>query len=245
MIYEPGSPLVGEQMTRRSARDIAYLQVRQLVAAGKLEPGAFITEKELAARVGVSRTPLREIVSTLESEGYVTRLPNGRLKVVPLTARELQELFSVRAAIERLIVASVAREGTDEEIRKVLGPIASGIRRGLEAHFPDEVGTYGMRLHGALAEICGNGLANSILLQLQGRSAVYRSIGRSDLPERRMQAAREHLQIYELVAAHRTANAADAMEEHIAHSQSVALRFIADADTADDPVSRNHTLFSN
>ena len=218
---------LGEPPTRRAARDIAYSQLRQLIIERELKPGATITEKELAAVVGMSRTPLREGIKALETQGFVTRLANGRLMVTPLTVRELEDLFGVRAAIERLIVKSVASSATDGDIQTVLSPFVSAIRRSLDSYMP-EARLYGESFHYGLTQLCQNRLASNILWELRDRIARYRKIGPDRCPERRTQAAREHLRIYELIAAHEAEEAARAMEEHIQHSLEVALRFLPD-----------------
>lgn len=210
---------------RRGARDIAYLQLRRLIVDGELEPGVCIAEKDLAARLGLSRTPLRESIKALETQGFMTRLPNGRLMVAPLNPRDLLDLFATRAAIERLIVRSVAADAADEDIEEALDPVVAAIQWGLESSLP-ESRTHGERFHFALASLCRNKVASTILWELGDRIALYRRIGPDRSPDRRMQAAREHIRIYQLITARQQEEAAAAMEEHIQHSQEVALGFL-------------------
>ncbi len=214
-----------DPLARRGASDIAYDQLRRLIVGGELEPGVCLTEKDLAARLGLSRTPLRESIKALESQGFMTRMPNGRLMVAPLTARTLKDLFATRLAMERLIVESVVSEATDQEIESALGPIVARIRAALELAPPETQG-FGERLHYALAEICPNKIASNILWQLRDRIGLYRKIGPKHSPERRAEAARDHIQIYEMIRARRARDAAQVMEEHIRRAQEVALDFL-------------------
>ncbi|MCL4369453.1 MAG: GntR family transcriptional regulator [Chloroflexi bacterium] len=216
-----------DQMVRRGARDIVYAQLRQLIVSGELEPGACIAEKALAARVGMSRTPLRESIKALETQGFMTRLPNGRLMVASLSPRGLRDLYATRLAIERLIVQSVVSEATDGQIQETLDPIAASIRSAVEVAHP-EARAFGERFHYALAEICPNRVASTILWELKDRIALYRKIGPDRSPGRRMQAAKDHLRIYELVRARQASEAVELLEEHIRRSQEVTLGFIAD-----------------
>ncbi len=225
-----------DQLVRRGARDIAYAQLRQLIVSGELEPGACIAEKDLAARVGMSRTPLRESIKALETQGFMIRLPNGRLMVAPLSARGLRDLYATRLAIERLIVQSVVSEATDGDIEETLGPIAAAIRSALEVAHP-EARAFGEQFHYALAEICPNRVASTILWELKDRIALYRKIGPDRSPGRRIQAAKDHLRVYELVRARRASEAVDVLEEHIHRSQEVALGFIADSSLPDGETS--------
>jgi len=214
---------------RRGAREFAYSQLRQLIVSGELEPGTCIAEKDLAARLGVSRTPLRECLEVLDMQGFMTRLPNGRMMIAPLSARDLSDLYATRLAIERLIILSVVSKATDGEIEETLGPIAAGIRSALERSLP-EARVFGERFHYALAEICPNRVASTILWELKDRIALYRRIGPDHSPARRGQAAKDHLHIYELIRRRRASDAVQVMEEHIRRSQEIAVGFLVRAE---------------
>jgi DNA-binding GntR family transcriptional regulator len=218
---------------RRGAREIVYSQLRQLIVNGDLQPGVCIAEKDLAARMGMSRTPLRESIKALETQGFMTRLPNGRLMVAPLSPRGLKDLFATRLAMERLILESVVSESTDEQIEGTLGPIAGAIRGALEVALP-EARAFGEQFHYALAEICPNRVASTILWELRDRISLYRKIGPDRSPGRRIQAAKDHLRIYELVCARRASEAVAVMEEHIRRSQEVALDFLPGSSSSND-----------
>jgi DNA-binding GntR family transcriptional regulator len=130
-----------------------------------------------------------------------------------------------------LIVESVVTEATDREIEDALGPIAAAIRDSMEVSLP-EARHYGERFHYSLTEICHNRVAATILWELRDRIALYRKIGPDRSPERRIQAARDHLHIYELVRTRQLEAAVQVVDEHIRHGQELAVRFLSgDADT--------------
>jgi DNA-binding GntR family transcriptional regulator len=85
-----------------------YTRLRELIVRGQLAPGARLVEREIAERLGTSRTPVRSALQRLQQERYVTA-PNGgktaRLMVAPLTMEDADELFEVVAGVE----ASAAR----------------------------------------------------------------------------------------------------------------------------------------
>lgn len=224
-------------LARRGASDIAFTQLRHLIVSGELEPGVCISEKELAARMGFSRTPLRESIKALESQGLMTRSATGRLMVAPLSPRGLKDLFATRLAMEQLIVQSVVNESADSEIEHTLAPIVTGIQSALRIAVPEARG-FGEQFHYGLTELCQNKVASTILWQLRDRIALYRKIGPDRSPERRTEAAKDHLRIYELVRARKANEASEAMEEHIRRSQEVALRFIAANGLSDGEASQ-------
>src|SRR3954452_13325183 len=74
--------------------------VRRLINEGDLAPGARVPERELCARFGVSRTPLRECLKVLAAEGLVELLPNRGARIATLDGADLVHLFEVMAALE-------------------------------------------------------------------------------------------------------------------------------------------------
>ena len=87
---------------RISLRKQVLEEIRKLILEGRLASGARIKETELAQDIGVSRTPVREALHSLEREGLVESEPGKGFKVMPLTAAEAQELYPLRALLEPL-----------------------------------------------------------------------------------------------------------------------------------------------
>ena len=83
----------------------AYEQLRELIVRGRLAPGTRIIETDVAARLGVSRTPVRGALQRLQQEGYIVGSSTGspsRLAVAPLTKEDARELFAIVGEIEGL-----------------------------------------------------------------------------------------------------------------------------------------------
>lgn len=93
-------------------------RLREAILTAQLQPGAMINQVELAAGLGVSRGPVREALRQLEEEGLVTTLPYRGTFVVPITRRDVGELYSLRAALEEfavgLFMSARTREAVDE-----------------------------------------------------------------------------------------------------------------------------------
>src|SRR5687768_296962 len=97
-------------MTRASERTVGTL--RELILHGEFVAGARLGEVELAERLGVSRTPVREALARLASEGLVEIVPNRGARVSSWTVGELEEVFDLRAALEpRLTALAVPHAG--------------------------------------------------------------------------------------------------------------------------------------
>ncbi len=101
----------------------AYTLILDAIDAGLYKPGDRLVESELADRLGVSRTPVREALQRLETQSMLTR--DGRsLIVASLDHNQLAELYAVRAELEGLAARLAARHSTDEEIRVLRGMLA-------------------------------------------------------------------------------------------------------------------------
>lgn len=106
-------------ISRRLLHDELVAQIRRLIDSGELAPGAKIPERELCERFGVSRTPLREALKMLASEGLVTLTPNRGASVSLLTAAELEDAFPVMGALEALSGEIACLRITDGEIERI------------------------------------------------------------------------------------------------------------------------------
>lgn len=94
-----------------------YARLRDLIVQGSLAPGTRIVETEIATRLGVSRTPVREALQRLQQEGFVMGAPGAqqsRLTVAPLTQDDVHELLDIVGALEGLGARrSAAKEASD------------------------------------------------------------------------------------------------------------------------------------
>ena len=104
-----------------SRPDQVYARLRDLIVQGSLAPGSRIVETEISARLGVSRTPVREALQRLQQEGYVVGSPGAqqsRLTVTPLTQPDVHELLDIVGALEGLGARRAA--STDVATRRAL-----------------------------------------------------------------------------------------------------------------------------
>ena len=103
--------------------------IRDAIMTGTLKPGEKVAEPELAARFGISRTPIREAFRQLESEGYLTVIPRKGALVASFSDKDVEEFYAIksilegyaaRKACERLSVKEIAKlEGINEKLRQI------------------------------------------------------------------------------------------------------------------------------
>jgi DNA-binding GntR family transcriptional regulator len=106
--------------SRVMLKNRALQQIKELIQAGDLTPQSTLSERLLAARLGMSKTPIRAALENLESQGLVTVSPQKGILVRELSAREIAELFDVRASVEPFIVAQLARSSLTSSQREKL-----------------------------------------------------------------------------------------------------------------------------
>jgi DNA-binding GntR family transcriptional regulator len=109
-----------------------YERVRNAILDGDLAAGAVMSQVALAEELGISRTPLREALRMLQSEGLVEGEPNRRVRVAPMTAQDLEELCVMRVTLEAEALRLSVPEMTSEDIARLEGYIAE------MAHYAEE-----------------------------------------------------------------------------------------------------------
>jgi DNA-binding GntR family transcriptional regulator len=95
-------PLNGVALQATTLRDQAFGAIRREILAGRLTPGTRLVEAELAARLGVSRNPVREAITRLEQQGLVVTIPNKGAFIVQPTPEQAHDMFLLRAHLEHL-----------------------------------------------------------------------------------------------------------------------------------------------
>jgi len=113
--------------------DRAYDKVEAMIVSLELSPGTIFSESELAERIGIGRTPLREALQRLASERLVTALPRRGMLVAEINASEYLNLLQTRASLDKLIAKQAARRATPEE-REALVACSVGMGEAVQAN---------------------------------------------------------------------------------------------------------------
>ena len=100
-------------------RDVVFNTLRQAILRGELKPGERLMEIQLANKLGVSRTPIREAIRKLELEGLVLMIPRRGAEVAEITEKSLRDVLEVRGALEELAVKLASQKITDEQITEL------------------------------------------------------------------------------------------------------------------------------
>ncbi len=140
------APALYEQVAER---------LRSRIFAHELAPGSWIDEQALAKEYGISRTPLREALKVLASEGLVVLKPRRGCYVTELSEQDIDEVFPVMAMLEGRVAEEAARRITGANFSR-LAAIHDELERHAAANDADRFFEANQRFHTALQEIAGN-----------------------------------------------------------------------------------------
>jgi DNA-binding GntR family transcriptional regulator len=190
-----------------------YELIRAKAASFELRPGAHVNELALASELNVSRTPVREALNRLASEGLMTLVPNKGFFRQPLDIEVIRSLFEVRMAIELLSVRLFVERATDNEVG-ALRAEWHALKPDGAAATPETIVTADEEFHVALARGGRNQEVVRLLGEINARIRFVRTVA-METPTFRDGAFVEHDAIIDAIATRDQDNVADLMTRHI------------------------------
>ncbi|MEU1084463.1 GntR family transcriptional regulator [Streptomyces sp. NPDC005908] len=189
--------------------------LRAALVTGELRPGEVYSAPGLAARCGVSATPVREALLDLAREGLVDVVPNKGYRVTAVSERQLDEYTHVRALVEIPTTAALAATA-DPVALGALRPVAEEIVAAAAAGDLIAYVDADRRFHLGLLALAGNGHLVEVVRDLRHRSRLY---GLTALAEQgRLRAsAEEHLDLLDALLTRDTEAVREVMTRHLGH----------------------------
>lgn len=205
-----------------------YDRVRELIESGELPPGTQLDERTLAEELAVSRTPLREAIATLVEAGLVERRPYRGNFVRTFSARQVNDLYVVRKALEGLamrLAVSRLSEGGLAALHAILVEAQAALEQG------DLVGysKADQRFHEAIAQATENEILIESLDRLKRQIQIVRLSANRD-PDVVARTALERPRILAALEARNGELAAQLMEEHIDGIRRAVISQMAEAE---------------
>ena len=204
-------------LQRGTLKDGAVEAVRSALLAGDMVPGRIYSANSLAARLGVSNSPVREAMMELAGKGLLEVVRNRGFRVVEMTDADRREVYDLRLLVEVPAVAEVARRGLaaddEPELRRLLKQVLATADSGDLREYLDA----DQALHMRVVALLGNRRLCGIVENLRDQSRVR---GSYRLAERGMlaQSAQEHVPIVEALVAGDADAANSLMIEHLAYA---------------------------
>lgn len=204
-----------------SGREKAYAYLKDTVLTDPAMQGEFLSEQDIADRIGVSRTPIREALLLLAAEDLVELVPKRGARVSPLTGREISELMELRGIVERY--AAQQAIGAERAPLRELGEL---LQRQRELNGPDQAKEFiavDHLFHSTLVSAVGNRLLERHYDGLRSRQvragvvALYNQHGRQEA------VLHEHQDILTALAAGDATAACAAIDSHLQSTLKVLL----------------------
>ncbi len=200
----------------RPAGERAYLSVKRQIITGTLAGGSFITEGAVAEQLGISRTPVREALLRLQAEDMVELYPKKGALVVPVTAREIREVFEARNLIEEWAATS-AWPHRDSFIPR-LQALLDRMRAAHDAQDPSEFSAADRAFHEVIVEAAGNSVITRQYRHLRDRQLCIVTTLMERDEDRMRNALESHGGMLQLLQEGTVEEFTRAAREHVAHT---------------------------
>ena len=209
--------------TGRAADSVekVYEAVKELAVEYRFKPGERVNEVELATRLGVSRTPVREALNRLARDGFMSFVPNRGFYARDITPEGVQELYELRAAIERAAFRLACQRGTDDEIAETIAIWQNNSNLGPTTDWA-KVAEADEAFHIAIVKLAKN---ERMKIALESVNSLIRFFRRIDLESnrRRSNTYDEHAAIIDCLKRRDGEAGGELLERHITLSSTHAV----------------------
>lgn len=221
----PANLLPLAEDSRQSATERAYRALRRLILDNELPAGGQLLEIEAATMLGMSRTPVREAMVKLEQDGLVELRARHGMRVLPLSATDISEIYEVITALEGAAAEAAARKGLSEEslasMRQALRDMDSALAR-------DDLKAWSAadeRFHRLLVNAAGNKRLTAMLDQVWDQSHRAR-MATLRLRPKPVRSNEDHAALVEMIVARNPRRARQVHELHRRNAAKMLVELI-------------------
>jgi DNA-binding GntR family transcriptional regulator len=206
---------------------MVYDEIKALIKTQEVGFDQPISENDIARRLAVSRTPVREGLLRLKSEGWLTDANGRGLSVRQVTEADLEEVYALREALEGAAARLAARNATQSELialREIARTFENAMQRGASREEMDQINAH---FHSVLYRSSHSGLLEKILEPLHLASNRFR-LSIFTYPTRMQESAKEHTELAEALAAHDSEAAERIARQHVRRAREIRALLIAE-----------------
>lgn len=205
-------------------REVIFNTLREAIIVGELKPGERLMEVQLAEKMGVSRTPVREAIRKLELEGLVEMLPRKGAHVADLSVKDIMDVLEVRATLDGLASSLSAKRITDDEVKELKHHLAQFInyveKENLQGSIKKDV-----EFHDIIYRSSRNDKLIQISNNLREQVQRFRVIYMKDYSSTR-ELIREHTEICDAISGRNPEAAMECAQRHIKNQEETIVRSI-------------------
>jgi DNA-binding GntR family transcriptional regulator len=200
---------------RKSLTDKAYEYVRGAILSGSYPVGTILAEATIADELGISKTPVRQALALLRTEGLLEVGPRRQLVVRGFSVEHRNEILRIREALEEIAVETACRVMSLEDI-DVLRLTLLRQKRAVDAHDEEAFLVLDEEFHILIARGANLPIVAKLLNQMRGFARLMR-LGRTQPPEHLRDILSEHTRIVDAVENRDTEEALSALQAHLHH----------------------------
>jgi DNA-binding GntR family transcriptional regulator len=208
-----------------------------MILSGELPPGSVLLQAEMARKLGVSRTPMREAFRLLQEEGLIDAKPDQRARVRAVDPADLDSVYSARIMLETLAVSMTAKTLTAEDVER-MSEVLGRIQELAEGDRPDAWYAAHKEFHRTATQAVGPHLQR-MLASLAEQSERYIRLAQLGVPGSWGRAHKEHEALLEALRGGDPAEAARVIARHLART---ALSVLADIAPEYEPTATRTAL---
>ena len=202
-----------ETIVHETLTDVVFNKLRDMILKGELLQGEQLNGIEIADRLGVSRTPVREACSRLVIAGLAYKKSRIAFCVKGVSISELVEIYLCRAALEGVAVRMAIDNITDNELQRLEAIICTMEKETANLENIDELNRLNNEFHNIIIEASKTTILAEDIQKYVHQSESYRVLG-YQLPGRHLESCNEHRRIFAMIAEKNKDEAEKAMREH-------------------------------
>ncbi len=203
-------------------KDKAYSRIKERILSDKFSPGSFLSERQVASWLGMSKTPIKAAFERLEHEGFISVSPQQGVVVRDLNIHEIADHFELRVALESFVARNIAGRLTSEQIQ-LLKENLEAQKRSIENENVSESVFLDGSFHALICSFLGNQEMNRVINDLKDK--IYRVVSRvfTRHPKRPVTSYAEHKRIANAILKGEADRAANLMTAHLENGKQFLL----------------------
>lgn len=212
---------LGDSANYLPLREVVIRTVRAAILDGSLRPGQMISENKIAAKLSVSRTPVREAIRVLQTEDLISILPGRKVIVSVPTIEDIEDIYEIRLILESEALRRITPEYGDliQELEDCLDRAAGYLKRGQIT----ELRKTNADFHPTIMSVLDNKTLRQFTESLYKKSERLRFYSLVD-EERARRSEEEHRRIFDCVKRGNNQGAILALSEHLTNSRDILIK---------------------
>ena len=207
-----------KKQERETLKTTVLKEIKKAIFTRKLKPGDHIIEAELAEQMGISRFPIREAISSLEKEGLVVTVPYKGAYVTEVNIKALEELYTVRSALEELAIRILMEKKSSKDIKKLESIISDMEKAALKRN--EALVSEDMRFHQTICELTGHQKLLEMWLTLKDQLMLFVALEEHSYDQPN-QLVRAHYPVMEAIKSGDAQRAEKCIRDHLTEAMNI------------------------